>query len=1010
MISLKAVQVGEPKNAIGLTPYLSPLGVWALAFGCSVGWGAFVMPGTLFLPSGGPLGTLLGMLAGTVVMLVIGKNYQYMMNQYPDAGGTFSYTKKIFGYDHGFFNAWFLSLAYIAIIWANATALALIAQKVLGDVFQVGFHYQVVGYDVYFGEALLSIFALVLVGLFCMRWKYLAGMLQTAFAVLLLLGIFLCFATAMGSHEGGLQSLAPAFTTERNPLAQIFLVMTFAPWAFIGFESISHSAEEFRFSVKKSYWIMGTALIAGFFAYVLLAELAIAILPPDHEKWTTYIASLGNLEGLQGIPTFFVTYEVLGKTGIAILGVTVLAGILTGLIGNYIGASRLLYALGKDRILPAWFCVLGKDQSPRNAILFIMLISLVIPFIGRTAIGWIVDVLTLAATIAYGYTSAAAYVTARKNADRSVQVTGIIGLVMSVVFSVHLLVPNLWDGNALATESYLILAFWSILGFVFFRFVFRRDQERRFGQSTVAWLVMLFLIFFSSLMWMRQSNHAAMEEVIQETNAFYTKEMESQGFSQNRHRQENEARFLARQAENIQDSLMWSSSIQMVIIALSLGIMFNIYSSMRSREKQMEVEKVQAEKHSQAKTAFLSNMSHDIRTPMNAIIGYIELSKREQAVCEVCTREKCDKDIPKKQREFMEKIEVSSRHLLSLINDILEMSRIESGKMELEEVPTDLRHVMRDIRDMFATQMHEKGISFTVDASQVENRMVLCDAKRLNRVLLNLISNAYKFTPEGGSVNVMLAQTEDVPAGTEAREELDASKEYLSYELRVKDTGIGMSEEFAKKVFSAFERERTSTVSGIQGTGLGMAITKSIIEMMHGTIRVVTAKGEGTEFVVSMRLEAAPEIEEKQEEELQEAPAETVNFSQKRLLLVDDIDVNREIANMLLTGMGFMVDVAKDGKEAVEKVAASQPGDYDLVLMDIQMPVMNGYEATKAIRALADSKLANIPIIAMTANAFSEDIQTAKEAGMDGHIAKPLDIPKMMATMQEVLNHSDTAG
>ena len=396
----------------------------------------------------------------------------------------------------------------------------------------------------------------------------------------------------------------------------------------------------------------------------------------------------------------------------------------------------------------------------------------------------------------------------------------------------------------------------------------------------------------------------------------------------------------------------------------------------RSLEEALE----QARSANSAKSTFLFNMSHDIRTPMNAIIGYTNLAKRES-------------NSPEDMREYLEKIEASSQHLLALINDVLEMSRIESGKMELELSEVDLQRTLAEVRDMFATQMQTKRIDFTVDASDLRDRCVLCDKNRLNRVLLNLLSNAYKFTPEGGSVAVALRQTDDAPEG------------FGAYELRVKDSGIGMTPEFAAKVFEAFERERTSTVSGIQGTGLGMSITKSIIDLMDGTIEVNTAPGQGTEFVVRVKFELVTggDASDETTQEATQGEAAELDFSKMRLLLVEDNEINREIATMILSEAGFMLETAVNGQEAVEKVAVSQSGYFDAILMDVQMPVMNGYEATKAIRALDNSALANIPIVAMTANAFTEDVQAAKEAGMNAHIAKPIDIAKMMETLTEIL-------
>ncbi|MBQ6131425.1 MAG: response regulator [Selenomonadaceae bacterium] len=413
---------------------------------------------------------------------------------------------------------------------------------------------------------------------------------------------------------------------------------------------------------------------------------------------------------------------------------------------------------------------------------------------------------------------------------------------------------------------------------------------------------------------------------------------------------------------------------------------------LKQRQAELIAEKERAEEANKAKSTFLSNMSHDIRTPMNAIVGYLNLAKDLHKVCEACPlyqNEPCKDNIPDRMFDFLKKIDASSQHLLALINDVLEMSRIESGKMELELDGMNIASALDEVHDMFATQMKGKKISFIVDTAAVTDKFVICDKNRLNRVLLNLLSNAYKFTPEGGNISVKLKQIGNSHDDT------------ADYELRVKDSGIGMTPEFAAKVFEAFERERTSTVSKIQGTGLGMAITKSIVDLMGGTIKVITAPGEGTEFVINVSFKIADEMREEIAAENKKA-AQVIDFTDKKLLLVDDIEVNREIAKMLLESEGFIVDTATDGKDAVEKVAASA-GDYDCVLMDIQMPIMNGYDAARAIRKLDDKKLAQVPIIAMTANAFSEDVKNALDAGMNGHIAKPIDVEKMMETLAKIL-------
>ena len=519
-----------------------------------------------------------------------------------------------------------------------------------------------------------------------------------------------------------------------------------------------------------------------------------------------------------------------------------------------------------------------------------------------------------------------------------------------------------------------------------------------------------------------------------------------------------------------------------------------------------------AETANRAKSTFLSNMSHDIRTPMNAIIGFTTL-----AVSNI--------DNQKKVRDYLSKILSSSKHLLSLINDILDMSRIESGKIHLEETEVSLSYVLHDLKTIISGQIHAKQLELYMDAMDVTNEDVYCDKTRLNQVLLNLLSNAIKFTPAGGTVSVRLKQYPGTVKGSEL------------YEIRVKDNGIGMSQEFVQKIFSPFERERTSTVSRTQGTGLGMAITKNIVDMMGGTIEVQTEQDKGTEFIVRLPFRTQPEhhriekiseleglkalvvdddfntcdsvtkmlvkvgmrsewtvsgkeavLRARQSMELGDAfhayiidwrlpdmngievtrqirslddntpiiiltaydwsdieteartagvtafcakplfmsdiretlmaaigqkqaqaedkilPAADLDFRGRRILLVEDNELNSEIAVEILKEYGFLVDTAENGAEAVEKIKNSIPGDYDLVLMDVQMPVMNGYEATRQIRALTDPALSGITILAMTANAFDEDRKKVLECGMDGFLSKPIIIEELIDTLQKNLD------
>ena len=414
-----------------------------------------------------------------------------------------------------------------------------------------------------------------------------------------------------------------------------------------------------------------------------------------------------------------------------------------------------------------------------------------------------------------------------------------------------------------------------------------------------------------------------------------------------------------------------------------------------TEEKEREIEQdknlrnalAEAEHANKAKTAFLNNMSHDIRTPMNAIIGFTAL-----ATTHIDSREMV--------LDYLKKIHISSQHLLSLINDVLDMSRIESGSVRIEYATVHLPDILHDIRTIIQGNIQSKKQKLSIDTQGVIHEDIITDKLRLTQVLLNISSNAVKFTPLGGMIRIRVSEKPCKRDG------------YTTVVFSVKDNGIGMSPKFQKHVFDSFSREHTVTENGIGGTGLGMAITKNIVDMMGGTIQVESAEGKGTEFTVVLECKIAgataeqgtiSEQREAFKDEKQKNQIEVQKrYEGKKVLLVEDNELNREIATAILQELGLSVDIAEDGTDAVDIMSSAEGRKYDLIFMDIQMPKMDGYTATREIRTLNDPKCANIPIIAMTANAFEEDRKKAIKAGMNGHIAKPISADVILENLRAI--------
>lgn len=914
---------------------LSSIDVLAMAFGCMVGWGAFVMPGSTFLPVAGPLGTIIAMTIGTVIMIIIGLNFAYLMKKHPESGGIYTYTKDAFGRDHAFISSWFLCLSYLTIVFLNGTALFLVLKTVFGDLIKTGIHYTIAGNDIYLGELLISVVALSGVGLLLIAVRTLMQKFNTILALIMVVGTTVLGVVCIPHAFTG-DTMTSFGINDINPLYGIFSIVFLAPWAFVGFDVITFETPSFKFPVKRSKAIIIIGIIIAGLAYTAMAVVGVSAIPDGYASWSEYIADLGNQSALSAVPTFYAAKTILGDIGLVLIAVTALAAVLTGIIGGYRATVRVLCTMAEDHILSDVF------SKTTFCIFFVMIFSIILALFGRNTLGWFVDLTSFGAIVAFGYTSAAAFKKAGEEKNTKIRITGAIGTLISGIFIIVQLVPRLTAMEAMGSEAFLLLSIWCLIGFVFYWRTITRSKSAEYSGISTSGVVLFALLLYSAVMWL--------------------------------------AKLLAAK-DNVQDihqTIVVGGTVMLVIIFIGLAVMLYIQNIIRKKHEAAELERIKAMEGSKAKSRFLFNMSHDIRTPMNAIIGYTDLALKEPASPEV--------------HSYVEKINRSSQHLLSLINDILEMSRIENGMIELEPIPADLSKVFDGIKEIFEEQMKQKKLDFTIDAEGLDDPYVMCDVKNLNRVIVNLIGNAYKFTPEGGKISACITQR--------GRDEDGRGL----YDIIISDSGIGMSEKFAAKMFSPFERERSSTVSKIEGTGLGLSITKSIVDIMEGNIDVETAKGKGTKFILHMKFNLAEESDVAALEEKNKEPEEAeIDFTKIRLLLVEDNEINLEIANMILTGSGFMVETAENGQVAIDKLLAADAGYYDAVLMDIQMPVMDGYTATRNIRGFEDKKKAEIPIIAMTANAFKEDEEAALAAGMSAHVTKPIDVAVLLKTLSSVL-------
>ena len=948
------------------TEYLSPLAVIALSFGYAVGWGSFVLPGKMFLPNAGPAGTIIGLLIGTAVVIVLAYNYHKVLTTAQIPGGAYGFVEKIFGRNHGFLVGWFLFLTYMAILWGNATALVLLMRYLFGNALQFGFHYSLVGFNVYFGEVLLSLVSILFCGIVCMVSKRFAIRLHTFFVFVLILGVLICFTAAILGHKGGMEAMLPAFSTSSPEWIQILRILAVVPWAFVGFEAVIQSSSEFRFPIGKLFSLMLAAILISVLIYIFLVTIPVLAFPDGYSNWEQYIKDLPNLRGIDAMPVFSAAKKSLGSAGVAVIGGAMFAAQLTALFATYITVSRLMCSMANDDMLPKWFGKCSQDGNPVNSILFVMCMSLPIPFLGRTVIGWPIDLSNLGAAIAYGYTSAAVLMLLKKekNGGRPLEkASGFFGLVMSGIFCLLTLVPNYLSGSSLSTESYLLLAIWCFVGFLLYRRDFIQNGQNRFGHSTIVWIAVLIVIFFSSLMWFRLAVCDSAENAFEElTGQMVTSEI------------------VQRSISYVNADMLIKSIIEFGILIASLAIILNLVSILHLREDNLIEEKLKAEESaSKSKSYFFSTISHDIRTPLNAVIGYSQMLK-------MGFRKEEDRE------QALDAILTGGQSLLRLINDAIDFAKLEDGCMEFELNPTDCPRMFRKFTDAFRIVKQIQLIELRCKSDEMPT--LLIDQKHIQRILFHLMDNAAKFTRQGfAEVRASFEKSADSNTGT------------LHFE--VEDTGYGISKDDLERISAPYVQVDAHQ-SRHGGTGIGLAICRKLTEAMGGELSIASELGKGSTFSITIPnvkiTEETPVEAYEHFSELniakkvlqQKAPAEKEEKTadaavKKRILIADDQKVNLIVLNTMLKKLGaFDIVMAKNGKEALD-ILTSAETPFDLVLTDMWMPVMDGEGFVRAVRA--NEKYASIPVHVVTAD--TEMPGKYKEIGFDGILLKPVTVDKL---------------
>ena len=846
--------------------YLSQLGAWAFAIGTSVGWGSLVVTSSSYLAQAGPLGSVLGLAVGTVIMFIMGRNYAYMMKCYPENGGIYVYAREVFGYDQGFLGSWFAIMTYLAILWANVTSLPLFGRIFLGSLFSFGKLYTIFGYDVYFGEVLLSISALVLFSYICTRRKKVLGRIMIAFAVIFFASVSIVFIGSL-FHQG--TSIEPVFLPDVSALKQIMSIAVITPWAFIGFESISHQTEEMNFGAGKYRKLLTVSVVTTALLYIMIILLSVKVFPPQYSSWLAYIQDLDHLSGIEALPTFYSAYRMFGNAGVFMFMMALLALVMSSVIGNITALSRLVASLGKDQVIPSKYAFTNQENVPANAIWFICGVSCLVPFVGRTAIGWIVDVTTIGAVLVYGFVSACTMTLAKDMGEKKEMWFGRIGLLLCVILGGWYLLPNLISKGTIARETYLLFIVWSAIGFVAFRIILQRDRKKRFGQSFSVWISMLTLVLMISLIWMRQSMITSFDATIDSINTYFLSP--SSGLDRL-----NDAAAVIRIMEGLENENVRTMMITIAMFGFALVIMLTNHSYMNRRQQESETAA-----NRDPMTGVMSKHAYLVREKeMDAELQSGGVRDFAVVVCDVNGLKKINDTLGHKAGdEYI-------RKACTMICDIFQHSPVfRVGGDEFVAILTGRDYVIRT--DLMA-ELHERSCR-NIEA-------------------------------KGAVVSGGLS-------------EYDASK----------DTSI---HEIFERADAAMYEEK------MRLKGLGASVREDEKETAPQPL---------------------PELEE-------EIPIVNVR---KHIVIAEDELINQEILGNVLEN-DYDILYASNGEETL-KILREHKDEIALLLLDLQMPVMDGMEVLSTMKS--DSEISSIPVIVMTSDQTAE-LECLKLGAMD-FIPKP---------------------